>query len=85
MRSVEITPSLIYYEVSKLERSNQIIRKFKQYQNHFIKISINDDGHNKIYLASQKNSKLLVIVQSLIANGLNVIKFPNKAMQWLVL
>ena len=72
MRSVEITPSLIYYEVPKLERNNQIIRKFKQYQNHFIKISINDDDHNKIYFASPKNSKLLVIVQSLMTNGLNI-------------
>ena len=36
MRSVEITPSLIYYEVPKLERNNQIIRKFKQYQDHFM-------------------------------------------------
>ena len=72
MRSVEITPSLIYYEVPKLERNNQIIRKFKQYQDHFIKISINDDDHNKIYFASPKNSKLLVIVQSLMTNGLNI-------------
>ena len=72
MRSVEITPSLIYYEVPKLERNNQIIRKFKQYQDHFIKISINDDDHNKIYFASPKNSQLLVIVQSLMTNGLNI-------------
>ena len=72
MRSVEITPSLIYYEVPKLERNNQIIRKFKQYQDHFIKISINDDDHNKIYFASPKNTKLLVIVQSLMTNGLNI-------------
>ena len=72
MRSVEITPSLIYYEVPKLERNNQIIRKFKQYQEHFIKISINDDDHNKIYFASSKNSQLLVIVQSLMTNGLNI-------------
>ena len=72
MRSVEITPSLIYYEVPKLERNNQIIRKFKQYQDHFIKISINDDDHNKIYFASRKNSQLLTIVQSLMTNGLNI-------------
>ena len=72
MRSVEITPSIIYYEVPKLERNNQIIRKFKKYQNHFIKISINDDDHNKIYFASPKNSQLLVIVQSLMTNGLNI-------------
>ena len=72
MRSVEITPSIIYYEVPKLERNNQIIRKFKKYQDHFIKISINDDDHNKIYFASAKNSQLLVIVQSLMTNGLNI-------------
>lgn len=72
MRSVEITPSIIYYEVPKLERNNQIIRKFKKYQDHFIKISINDDDHNKIYFASSKNSQLLVIVQSLMTNGLNI-------------
>ena len=72
MRSVEITPSIIYYEVPKLERNNQIIRKFKKYQDHFIKISINDDDHNKIYFASPKNSQLLVIVQSLMTNGLNI-------------
>ena len=32
MRTIEITPSIIYYEVPKLERNNQIIRKFKKYQ-----------------------------------------------------
>ena len=72
MRSVEITPSIIYYEVPKLERNNQIIRKFKKYQEHFIKISINDDDHNKIYFASSRNFKLLEIVQSLMMNGLYI-------------
>ena len=72
MRSVEITPSLIYYEVPKLERNNQIIRKFKKYQEHFIKISINDDDHNKIYFASSRNTKLLEIVQSLMMNGIYI-------------
>ena len=72
MRSVEITPSIIYYEVPKLERNNQIIRKFKSYQEHFIKISINDDDHNKIYFASSRNAKLLEIVQSLMMNGLYI-------------
>ena len=72
MRSVEITPSIIYYEVPKLERNNQIIRKFKDYQEHFIKISINDEDHNKIYFASSRNYKLLEIVQSLMMNGLNI-------------
>ena len=72
MRSVEITPSIIYYEVPKLERNNQIIRKFKNYQEHFIKISINDDDHNKIYFTSSRNYKLLEIVQSLMMNGLNI-------------
>jgi hypothetical protein len=72
MRSVEITPSIIYYEVPKLERNNQIIRKFKNYQEHFIKISINDDDHNKIYYASSRNFKLLEIVQSLMMNGIYI-------------
>ena len=72
MRSVEITPSIIYYEVPKLERNNQIIRKFKKYQDHFIKISINDEDHNKIYFASSRNFKLLEIVQSLMMNGLYI-------------
>ena len=72
MRSVEITPSIIYYEVPKVERNNQLIRKFKDYQEHFIKISINDDDHNKIYFASSRNYKLLEIVQSLMMNGLNI-------------
>ena len=72
MRSVEITPSIIYYEVPKIERNNQLIRKFKDYQEHFIKISINDDDHNKIYFASSRNYKLLEIVQSLMMNGLNI-------------
>ena len=72
IRSVEITPSIIYYEVPKLERNNQIIRKFKNYQEHFIKISINDDDHNKIYFASSRNFQLLEIVQSLMMNGLYI-------------
>ena len=72
MRSVEITPSIIYYEVPKLERNNQIIRKFKNYQEHFIKISINDEDHNKIYFASSRNFKLLEIVQSLMMNGIYI-------------
>ena len=72
IRSVEITPSIIYYEIPKLERNNQIIRKFKNYQEHFIKISINDDDHNKIYFASSRNFQLLEIVQSLMMNGLYI-------------
>ena len=50
MRSVEITPSIIYYEVPKLERNNQIIRKFKKYQDHFIKISINKTELRRNYI-----------------------------------
>ena len=72
MRTIEITPSIIYYEVPKLERNNQIIRKFKKYQEHFIKISINDEDHNKIYFASSRNIKLLEIPQSLMINGVNI-------------
>ena len=72
MRTIEITPSIIYYEVPKLERNNQIIRKFKKYQEHFIKISINDEDHNKIYFASSRNIKLLEIPQSLMMNGVNI-------------
>ena len=72
MRTIEITPSIIYYEVPKLERNNQIIRKFKNYQENFIKISINDEDHNKIYFASSRNFKLLEIPQSLMMNGIYI-------------
>ena len=72
IHNIEITPSLIHYNIPKFEKNNQLIRKFSILSNHFIKISVLDESHSKIYLASKNYYKFLAFIKSLMTNGLMI-------------
>ena len=72
IHNIEITPSLIYYNIPKFEKNNQLIRKFSILSNHFIKITLLDESHTKIYLASKNYYKFLAFIKSLMTNGLMI-------------
>ena len=72
IRSIEITPSIIYYKLPKFERNNQLIRKYSSYANNFIKINMIDENFNKIYFISNPYSKFLNFLNSLMKNGILV-------------
>ena len=70
IRNIDITPTMIYYNIPKFEKNNQLIRKFSILTDHFIKVNILDETHLKIYLASRNYNKFLAFIKSLMTNGI---------------
>ena len=71
-RTIEITPSIIYYSIPKYEKTNHLIRKYSEYNDHFLKINIVDEDKNKMYFNSFTAQKLSCFISSLMHEGIYI-------------
>ena len=71
-RTIEITPSMIYYKPPILEKQNHILRKYVEYKENFLKINFVDEELNKIFFSSTSMWVLINFLQNTMLEGLIV-------------
>lgn len=71
-RSIDITPSLIYYKPPILEKQNHILRKYSEYKDNFLKINFVDEELNKVFFSSTTMWILINFLKNVMLNGLVV-------------
>lgn len=69
VRIVEVTPNIIKYKTPVLERVNHILRKYKNYKDHFLKINFVGEEGNKLPLNFSAMWMLLHFMQQIMLNS----------------
>ena len=71
-RTIEVTPSMIFYVAPKFERTNHLLRKYSDYKENFLKMNIFDEDKNKLYFSSFAAMKLSKFISELMHEGLYI-------------
>jgi RNA-dependent RNA polymerase len=72
VRTVEVTPSIIKYKPMLIERVNHILRKYKDYRNHFIKVNFVSEDCRKVGFSFNSMWVILSFMKTIMQNHLLV-------------
>jgi RNA-dependent RNA polymerase len=71
-RTIEVTPSMIYFKQPMLEKQNHILRKYAEFKDHFIKVNFVDEEGNKIFFSSSTMWVLINFLKNIMLKGVAV-------------
>ena len=72
IRTILVTPSIIYYKPPTNEKINQILRKYHDYKENFVKVNFVDEEKTKFFFCSPNNYVLLDFLKINMLSGLKI-------------
>ncbi len=72
IKTILITPSLVYYKLPSNEKNNHILRKYSDYKENFIKVNFVDEEQTKFFFCSPNVYVLLDFLKINMLEGIRV-------------
>jgi RNA-dependent RNA polymerase len=74
VRSATVTPTMIYFNSPSVDTSNRIVRKYREYQDRFLRVKFRDEPYKGMIMNFDDitNSELFTRVQRVLKNGIVV-------------